>query len=210
MDLALEAPFVLDTDSDKIARYNARARDEHQVRKDAWPFPFMGNPEAPIVLLNLNPGYKANDVLWQDNDALKHAYRANLRHDEAEYPFTLLDPQFRGHPGNDWWRAKLRELIDAFGPKTVAQNVLVLEWFPYPSIKYGRPPRLFSQNYTFELARRAARRGATLIVIRARSPWEDSVDELRDVRLHVLNSPISGAVSARNCPTGFPEALRRL
>lgn len=87
MDLALEAPFVLDTDSDKIARYNARARDEHQVRKDAWPFPFMGNPEAPIVLLNLNPGYKASDVLWQDNDALKHAYRANLRHDEAEYPF---------------------------------------------------------------------------------------------------------------------------
>jgi hypothetical protein len=204
------APFVLADDRERIDRHNARVDEVHTLRTDAWPFPFMGSVDAPVVLLNLNPGYKPADVEWQTNQYLQGAYLANLRQEPSDFPFLLLNPRFRGHPGHAWWSSKLRELIDAVGVRELAQSLLVLEWLPYASISFRRPPRLPSQEYSFELARRAVKRDAIFVVIRARSEWEAAVPELESARVFGLRSPQAAAISSRNCPEGFSQILRRL
>lgn len=55
------APFVLDADAALIASFNASASEDHRIRLDVPPEPFLGNLEANVVLLNLNPGYDGSE-----------------------------------------------------------------------------------------------------------------------------------------------------
>jgi len=56
-DLPATAPFVLPCDKEAIEAFNASAKPDHTIHTEVLPAPFVGNPTAPIVLLNLNPGY---------------------------------------------------------------------------------------------------------------------------------------------------------
>lgn len=50
--------FILKADADVIASYNRECRkEENRVQTNLLPQPFIGNPEAPIWILNQNPGY---------------------------------------------------------------------------------------------------------------------------------------------------------
>ena len=57
---------MLREDADEIERFNAKARYDHAFHLDLIPEPFIGNPAAPVVLLNLNPGFGtvAVPALW--------------------------------------------------------------------------------------------------------------------------------------------------
>ncbi|MFL5624662.1 MAG: hypothetical protein ACJ788_03600 [Ktedonobacteraceae bacterium] len=80
--------------------------------------PYLGNPQAKIILLNLNPGFSESDILFhRDNAYFAKTSRANLHHEGQEYPFYLLDPKNLAAPGSGWWRRKLRWLIDRYGLK---------------------------------------------------------------------------------------------
>ena len=48
-------PFVLDSDRRAIEEFNASASADTHVHLDLLPEPFLGNKDAPVVLLNLNP-----------------------------------------------------------------------------------------------------------------------------------------------------------
>ena len=56
VDLPEESPFVLHGDAAAIARFNARANERHRIRLDVLPEPFIGRPDAPLVLLNRTAG----------------------------------------------------------------------------------------------------------------------------------------------------------
>ncbi len=56
-DLPETAPFVLACDKQGIVDFNHKAKPEHKIHLGLLPEPYTGNPEAKIMLLNLNPGF---------------------------------------------------------------------------------------------------------------------------------------------------------
>lgn len=86
------APYVLPEDAEFIERFNRTARPEHRFHLDDLPEPFLGAADAPVVLLNLNPGHAAHNVENHRRPEFQGANRAQLELRPTEYPFYLLDP----------------------------------------------------------------------------------------------------------------------
>ena len=189
-------PYVLPGDLGPIQTFNAQASREHFLQWNAIPVPFIGSPSASVVLLNLNTGFDPNDLVQQQNPLVRQVLLNSLSHGAAAYPFFFLDPVLDGrlgpplgpHGGYKWWNHRLRELVEAVGAKPgraitgrqcLAAEVLCVEWFPYPSMRFSaKNPALQSQQYGFSLVNAAIGRGATVVVMRARNLWEASVPAL--------------------------------
>lgn len=135
----------------------------------SYPSRFLGLPESDVVLLNLNPGFSAEEVEYHHLDRyFQGAALANLAQ-EQPYPFYFLDSAVKS-PGHQWWQRRLGTLIQQFTAETLARRLLCLEFFPYHSERFDRAiPRIPSQGYTFALLRQAIERGAVIIVMRARA-----------------------------------------
>ena len=207
------APFVLKEDHPHVEKFNTTAKPDHYtLRLDAFPGPFMGNPEAPLVLLTLNPGFDEGDIVGD----IKGMWRniQTMRHEDMEYPFFLLDPSIKESPGYGWWYKRLRLLIEQYDVKFIANNLLNVEFFPYPSkhaAGFHREKLLPSQAYGFELVKKAMERKAVIIVFRAFRPWINAVPGLENYnRLYQLRSSQSTYITPNNCPDGYPEITKLL
>ncbi len=206
-----DGALVLPADRPAITRYNSAVPTEKQIHLDLMPEPFLGSPEAPIVLLALNPGFSPDDYQWHQQEHFRKLSLGNLIHAPMQYPFYLLDPSISASPGAQWWRKRLRRLIEAYGADSVARSILCVEYFPYHSKEYGRRvPSVPSQQYSFHLVASALWRGALVIVMRAWNTWRVAVPALeRYALLYRLKSPRSPYISLRNCPEGY-HAIRKL
>jgi hypothetical protein len=208
--LSKSAPFVLPADATAIAQFNLSARPDHAIHLEIVPEPFLGNPSAPVVLLNKNPGFVESGRQVHLESAFNAAAIANLEHRHPGYPFYLLDP---GHPspGQDWWRPKLRALIEAVGLRSVAANVFVAELHGYHSKSFSSRLHVPSQAYTRQLVVNALARGATFVVMRGMQEWQALVPELgRNPSLVEVVNPRNPAISPRNCPELFERILARV
>lgn len=217
-ELPSDIPFVLKDDLPIVEKFNRKLSPSHPVfiHTEGLPMPILGNPKAPVVLLNLNPGFTKTDI---ENPAFKalpeeevkfhrEAPIKNLRHEELEYPFYLLDPKVKDAGGYVWWTCKLKHLIWNFDQKYVANNVLCVEFFPYPSRRYGYCEILPSQEYSFFLVREAMKRGAVIVGMRSVRLWLSQVPELESYKnFFALNNPQNPAVSPNNCPPGGYEKI---
>lgn len=202
--LPLQPPYVLPEDADLLAACSATATEDTALHFDLLPEPFLGSPDAPVVLLNLNPGFSPEDVQHHLDPRFAQSSRDSLLHRPMTYPFFLLDPTITA-PGNRWWTRKLGALIRQFGVDKVAQRVLCIEYFPYHSRRFGHPKlKLPSQRYSFWLARNAIERGATIVLMRSKRIWLDAVPELQSCNQIVqLSNPQSPYISPGNCRDGF-------
>jgi hypothetical protein len=45
-----------------VEAHNLRRKAEHQFQLEALPEPYVGPVDAPVVLLNLNPGFDPSDL----------------------------------------------------------------------------------------------------------------------------------------------------
>lgn len=84
LQLPAEPPYVLPADRPFVDRFNERARDRHRIRLEIIPEPYLGNPDAPVVLLNLNPGFVDDDRGLLLEPPFNDAARANLEHRHPE------------------------------------------------------------------------------------------------------------------------------
>lgn len=50
-----EPPYVIPADRPLLEAINASARPEHCIHWELLPEPFLGDPQAPVLLLSLNP-----------------------------------------------------------------------------------------------------------------------------------------------------------
>lgn len=209
--LPSDPPFVLESDTDRIDAFNARAGEATRVRLEILPELFLGRPEAPVVLLNLNPGFTDDDLEWHERPRFREQSRASLAHAASPYPFYLLNPELDA-PGVRWWRRRLGALIKATDDIAVARSVLCVELFPYHSRKFGHSRMRFpSQEYGFDLVRTSLGRGAVIVVMRGWRFWREAVPELENYRqLYSLRSVQNVAITARNCPGGFDEIVRAI
>jgi len=206
LDTPPEAPFVLADDKEAVLKFNATADDASCIHTELLPEPYLGRPEAPVVLLNLNPGYDAGDLEQHKSSYFSGKCRSNLAHETLNYPFYLLDPKIEG-PGRSWWRGRLKELLAECGDQPVAQNVLCVEFFPYHSCEFHHHRlRLDSQDYGFSLVRAAVKRRALVVLMRSQKLWCKAIPELADyqtlLRLRNVRNP---AISPKNCPGGYDK-----
>jgi hypothetical protein len=209
------APFVLSEDRAIVEAHNLHRKPEHQFELEALPEPYLGSVDAPVVLLNLNPGFDPSDLVNYATEARSSMMRRCLTHElHPDEAFYFLTDQFQGTGGWHWWKAKLTPVIEVVGLDRVRRGVLVIEQVPYKSRRfYGLPRALPSQEYTFEMARQAVARKAVIVVMRSYKSWMSHVPELAGGDHHRLSSTQNVMISPRNCPTGFGEiveALRRV
>lgn len=212
IDLPETAPFVLACDKQGIVDFNTKAKPEHKIHLELLPAPYTGNPEAKIVLLNLNPGfYERNERFLLGDEYFIKASRANLTHTQQAYPFYLLDPRNAASPGYYWWSRKLKPLIDRYGLKKVANKVCVVEYFPYHSVHFGCTIVVPSQAYNVYLVKEGLKRNALIIQMRSRRVWQHAIPGLASYpNYYELKNPQNPTISANNCPGGFPEILKVL
>lgn len=207
------SPFVLPGDRESILNFNARAKQDHKIHLELLPEPYLGNPQAKIVLLNGNPGFDEDVHIYHNNANFVKAYRTNLYHERQEYPFYLLNPQFEKSPGFEWRYDTLERLLIQFhyDLKKIANEIFVIEYFPYPSKNFGFYKGILSQQYSFYLLKEAMKRDALIIQMRAKTNWQKMNPYLRSYhRYYVLNSPQNVKITENNCPDGYPEILRAL
>jgi hypothetical protein len=208
VDVPTEAPHVLASDWELIRKYNERHSDDrYRLQLNVLPEPFIGRKTAPIVLLNLNPGFDDRDPEDHQDKEFQVLLRSNYEHGDSEYPFYSLDPRFE-NGGRSWWEKKLKPVLSISGREQVARSVLCVEFFPYHSRRFGNGSfRVPSQEYGFQLVRLAIQRGAAIIIMRGRRLWLKEIPELeRHSPIFALNSPQNVVVSTRNCK-GFREVV---
>jgi hypothetical protein len=203
--------LVLRSDADLVKQFNARVKPDHRLHLNLIPEPYLGNPIAPVVLLNLNPGFhKSGESLHRDRD-FRRAARDNLLHARKSWPFYLLDPSLKEGRGRKWWLSCLSALIDEVGSdKTVASSIFVAEIHGYHSKRYRRQrPALPSQRYTVSLVQQALARNALCLIMRGAKYWRMAVPGLE--KCPKLRNPRNPSISCRNCGSdSFAEIVRRV
>ena len=211
VDVPQQPPYVLPSDSETIRRYNERHADEqHSLQLNVLPEPFIGAKTAPVVLLNLNPGFDDRDPEDHKGEDFQALLRGNYEHRDSEFPFYSLNPHFE-NGGRRWWEKKLKPLIDACGRTQVSRSLLCVEFFPYHSRRFGNGSfRVSSQQYGFHLACSAMSRGAVIVIMRGRARWTTEIPMLKEYSpIFSLKNPRNVVVSPRNC-SGFEVILSRI
>jgi len=195
---------ILPSDKPLIKEFNLRYRfsSKYQIQDKLFPEPFIGDPQAGVYLLNLNPGYKKNcDETWHAKKNFQEAAISNLKHSKpkSQYPFYFLDPRFAESPAAIWWKCRMRHLIEDVGLERIARGIFCIELFPYHTASYKRFPIRISRNglvpssdYGTELVRRAIKERKLIVAMRATTQWCEFVKELRSYdRLISLKNPRS-------------------
>jgi hypothetical protein len=163
-------PYVLPCDAEAVETFNrdSSRKDEHRIQTHLLPEPFIGCPNAPILVLGKNPGYKAGRAESIRGEAVHQArMRDNLLHKPSDYPFMKLDPSLPGC-ATDWWKKKFKKRLsqpDALD--WLAKSLLAVELLPYASTKFRHGKLVIpSQEYSFWLVREAMRRKAVIVITR--------------------------------------------
>ena len=193
-------PYVLPQDARVVEQFNAGAKPHHAIDYDLLPEPFLGRQDAPVVLLNLNPGWSCKDGRWHEREDFQRLNRANLLHQAGAHAFYLLNPAIAAAPGAEWWSRRLGALIVEVGLSGVSENILCVEYFPYHSQKFDGKVAVASQAYSRHLVTEAMGRGALVVGMRGRKLWEAAIRGLAEYQNACwLNSPQAVFVTAKNC-----------
>lgn len=217
LNLPNSALYVLPEDRPYIERFNSGrtgTNENYHIHLDVRPEPYMGRPDAPVLLLNGNPGYGEDAIPFHQHDTYFIAsHRRNLLHETSEYPLYLVDPKNSMSSGYVYWAPYLRELIVDVGREKVAKQLFIVEYFPYASRAYGFGTRTVipSQRYSFHLVREAIKRQAIIILMRKKKEWVEAIPELLTYpAFYILNNPQRVYITQGNCPDGYPLAVRKL
>lgn len=179
-------PYVLEQDRYVIHEINYKYGDSpRKIQTQLMPEPFIGNIEAPIIILTKNPGFdKLNDPFWHTQEKLQRLARINLFQEPSDYPFYFLNPEIHHSPGAVWHREKLRTLINKTSLIKVAQNICSIPSFPYHTSQYSGIPKriskevLPSQRYTRFIVLMAIERNDIIVLGSGKNEWETLVPEL--------------------------------
>jgi len=213
-ELAAQPDYVLPMDVAAVSSLNDRTRRQSDaIQLGVLPEPFIGQRDAPIIILNLNPGFREGEDGARNSPALYEAMRKNLLHEAISYPFYYLNPQFERSGGYKWWKPKLRTLVAETSREKLAANLLCAEWFPYASSKGCRirGELMPSSAYTFQIVREACARDAVVILFRSERLWLAAVPVLASYqRFYKVSNPRQPFIDANNCADGYREALRVL
>ena len=208
-ELPAGPPFVLPCDAALVTAFNDKERqrrsDCERLQLELLPEPYIGRPDAPIVLLKSHAGYRPNDSRLMDDENARKIVRRNLLHQPLAYPFYVLDPALAWTDQAIWWRRKIRHVIAVSDERTVAENVLSIAAFPYRSFRNPALPGLLpSQDYAFALVEQAIDRNALILMGNTVRFWYDAVPRLQGYpHLFIARVARGGYITPGYYPLGF-------
>jgi hypothetical protein len=195
-----DKPYVLAEDRADIDSFNSKltADSPYRVEVDVVPEPFIGSPNAPIWLLNLNPGFAPRNLLQKQHIVEMQKKSARLEASD----FWFIDPQFSDADGYKWWTKRLRKMREIHKikrPKAIQDNFFCAELFPYHSTKFKRAKRLLeSQRFTVDLVKAACHAEKHFIIMRAKKYWLELVPELDKAHTTELKAPEAAYITPNN------------
>lgn len=211
--------YVLEEDAEIIKNFNEYLKDikdteRYLIHSEIMPAPFMGDIlNSKIVILTLNPGYDLNEEKHNYYKEYKHYWEKQIVHEFPNQKLPLFCLEESYIPFSDYWKIKLNPLIQISSVEKVAKNISIIEFFPYHSLKYRDIPKrisrdyLVSQQYNFELVRKAIERDAIIIVLRSKRLWLEAIPELVPLKdqgkLFKTNSYGNPIMSEKNLAGAF-------
>jgi hypothetical protein len=212
-------PFVLPEDAAAVNAFNHKPRlnPDFFLHVDLiLPEPFAGDRYAPVVLLSNNPGVTPATAPNRQGQAYMNLVRANLAHDPTlPVPFIFMAPEC-GRESREWWRKRLRWLIEDCGEEAVVRNILNVVAFPYPSGRYNHARvdlQSQARRYALQLVREAMHREAVIIRMRNRKqdPFLQGLPELKTYpHVYTVRNSQKPFISPGNCPEGLAAAVRAI
>lgn len=216
-------PYVYALDEEPIQNLYSSSDPKEKLHLECFPEPYLGRVDAPVVLLGLKPGFDEGDPAAHRDTAFAAAASKSLRHEALPYPLYLLDPSFASTPGGVYYRGAMRELAEALGAgpgkgldhpawKTIANEVFVINFFPYHSVEASLNQKpLTSQQYGFSLAHQALARNALVVILLGEAWWKKPIPELaKHARVFIGSNMRSWFLSPGNLPGGFDAVVQEL
>jgi len=227
-------------DSDKHKTYKKyKNYDRYKLRLDLYPEPFIGNPDAPIYLLNLNPGFDETDK--KDMGDLKEHILKSYQH-EGTFYYLEDGLKIENTNGAKWWRSG-REYVSRSGKKgkvpprlgelikekefikEVRESIFCIEYFPYHSKGWKKEKeynKLPSQIYSKELIETALEDENKIFII-MRSALYELIQKLKEAkykdRIFFCSNKQSPTITKNNIvkiiegnekKEGFDEIVKRI
>jgi len=213
--------YVLEEDAEIIKNFNEYLKgfkdsENYRIHTEIMPAPFMGDVlNSKIVILTLNPGYDKDEDKNEYYDYYKSYWEKQIVHEYPvpEYPLFCFEEKYVEK--SNYWKKKLYPLIQVSSVEKVAKNISIIEFFPYHSEKYRDIPKkiskdyLISQQYNFQLVRKAIERDAIIVIQRGKRLWEKAIPELIEYenqgKLFKTNSYGNTIISKGNLPDVFDK-----
>lgn len=182
--LSKRPPYRLSIDAEAVESYGRLGSvttnpDRFGLRLKLLPVPFIGNPEARLVILARSPSFAEQDRDDFAEPAFRDATIANLTHSADGPAFFTVDPRFEATSTYRWWYPKLCQLIKDAGRDAVMEHVMCLQAFPYHSRELAVDRNVPSQAYTRSLLLDRMRDGAFVVGMMRQKWWERIVPELQ-------------------------------
>lgn len=206
--------LVLEQEKEIIEKFNNSTNETYKVHTEIMPAPFMGNVlTSPIVLLTLNPGYDEKEEEKDYYNEYKSYWKNEIQHIHSvpELPLFCLEDKYVKY--SDYWLKKFMPLISVSSKEKVAQNISIIQFFPYHTKKYKDMPKrllkgyLGSQKYNFELVKQAIERKAIIIILRKKRLWFEAIPKLNNERTRFTNSALNTIQSEKNLGGTFREVV---
>jgi hypothetical protein len=206
-------PFVLPEDKEKVEAFNETVRQtgrQHLLNLSLIPMPFLGRPDAPVVLLgNISGTGDEHPEDYKKRPAYANRMRKNLLHQNADFQFLPMDPGPDTFPSHkQWWTDKLKHLLESFGngngaESTLARSILEVQFFPYRCDTYAHDRlSLMSQLYSQKLVYDTMKREAVIVVRYGGTKWFRAVRGLETYQ-HLLR--LKGTQKTHISPNGFVD-----
>lgn len=212
INLPKTRPYILAEDL-RALRENLIKPHQLGLHLGILPVPYLGHPnKAKVVLLCLNPGYrrKLDRKAYKD----KYCFKEDLKSFtfSNRIPFRFLDPKLEYSGGYKWWTRLFKRLIRKFGMGALSKKLMCLQYLPYHSKTFKKPPCILpSQNYTFFLLRKAIKRKKVIVIMRSKKLWFEAVPELKSYPFIELKNYRMPYLTARNTKNGdFRKLIKAL
>ncbi|MDR0516130.1 MAG: hypothetical protein LBH25_03710 [Fibromonadaceae bacterium] len=219
---------IASDDYPDIINLDNNLKGKFKLNLNLLPEPFIGNPNAPIYLLNLNPGFdKENAKEHKENKKLRDCITKNNLHKPMEYPFYWLNPDLKGTGGAKYWKEgnkvktkkrtktgkpiwqtispRLGELLEdkALKETLIARKIFCVEYFPYHSESYSISKKVPSQGYSRNLIENAIKDNSKLfIIMRKKTEIFKLFPKLKELqkkgRVFVCSSSSNPCISRKN------------
>ncbi|WP_300320437.1 hypothetical protein [Accumulibacter sp.] len=112
----MDEPYVA------AGNYNKKLGDDHWINLNHTPEPRLGPIDAPVIILQPNPSYSADEVNGRQSTDRIDRDLESIRDDEH--------PHLGVTEHDEWWNPRLRQLISDVGQKQLAAGICSIEFFP--------------------------------------------------------------------------------
>lgn len=144
------------------------------------PFPYLGNPKAPVLVLLANPGKSGKEArksYKMPPDKLRLS-NGNLLHKGDDFPKRLHSPDMPSLESK-WFKARTKRLVEDTSVEVVSNNLFFVNFHAYHSKSWYPIPFTFeTQRYSFWLVTKALDRGAIVLMSRNTIGWLTAVPAL--------------------------------